>query len=833
MSFKKIDFAYWFFFFFSMLIFGALYYTNTINIRTKNNFVIIENLENLKLLNNEIDTLLNKKLQTIDDESVQDILQNINQRIALLHNENLSTIEAYDIATMFERIISVFRTKMSHLESFQTHNNALIEAYDELYLRQANINKRYYFSPISQVANTIVVEFSKSTYNRSSWISNFDKNIKAFENLVEVSQLSDQELTLFLKYAVQAKEHLTHMATISKESQTTLLKPLLDDFRKTLVTFFENTLHKERLIVYFLFFSIFAFISTLVITYRRDKQNRFALLRFRKAVEASDNSIVITDANRLITYVNESFETISGYTSLEVLGKKPNILKSGKTENFTYQDMDEKLKANQRWEGQLVNRKKDGTLYYEKVSIAPIVSENILEGFLAIKLDITDIMESKNKIESLAYYDQLTSLPNRFKFHDMLQESLNQAKDHSISIALLIIDLDNFKEINDTLGHPVGDSLLCSVASKLKNIAKEATYVARIGGDEFGMVIEMPDNENIASVTCKHIIDALKTPIAIDNFSLVTSASIGVSLYPEHASNVFDLMKAADNALYSSKKKEKGKYLFFTNALLEAIQNRLDIKNELLHAIEKNEFFLAFQPQYQLKTKEVIGVEALIRWNSQKFGMVSPTVFIPIAEESGLIIPIGEWVFKEACKRYVSWKEQGITIETIAINLSSIQFQQENFADSLCSIIQDIGIDAHHIELEITERYLFECTQHNMSLLERLHQIGFKLSIDDFGTGYSSMSYLKILPLDTLKIDKSFIDDIPKDASDIAITQAILALAKSLNLHVVAEGIENPEQEAFLTKNGCDIGQGYLFAKPMSQEHFVSFINTQQRDCRK
>lgn len=797
MSLKKIDLAYWFFFFFSLLIFGALYFTMTINTRTKNNFVIIENLENLKLLNNEIDTLLNKKLQIINDEIIQETLENINQRIALLHNENLSTIEVNDIARMFNHITATFRTKMSHLESFQKHNNALIEAYNELYLRQANINKRYYFSPISQVANTIVVEFAKSTYSRSSWISNFDKNIKSFQNLIEINALTDEELTLFLTYATQAKEHLTHIATIGVENESIVLKLLLDDFRKTLVTFFENSLHKERLITYFLFLSIFAFIVTLVITYRIDKTNRLALLRFRKAVEASDNSIVITDVNRHITYVNESFETISGYASHEVLGKNPGILKSGKTDNFTYHDMDEKLKANQRWEGQLVNRKKDGTLYYEKVSIAPIVSENELEGFLAIKLDITDIMESKNKIESLAYYDQLTGLPNRFKFHDMLLESINQAKAQGKHLALLIVDLDNFKDINDTLGHPVGDSLLFIIASKLQELTKEVATVARIGGDEFGIVMESANDETSVSATCKKIIDALKTPIQIENYSLATSVSIGVSLYPDHALNVFDLIKAADNALNSSKKREKGKYLFFTNALLERIQNRLEIKNELLHAIEKNEFALVFQPQYRLKTREVIGVEALIRWHSQKFGTISPTVFIPIAEESGLIIPIGEWVFKEACKIFISWEQEGIYIETIAINLSSIQFQQENFLDSLCTIIQEIGIDPHRIELEITERYLFECTQHNMTLIKKLNDIGFKLSIDDFGTGYSSMSYLKILPLDTLKIDKSFIDDIPKDPSDIAITQAILALAKSLHLHVIAEGIETLEQEEF------------------------------------
>ena len=798
----------------------------TINIKTKNNYIIIENLENLKLLNNEIDNLINKKLQIINDDIVQETLNDINQRITLLQNEHLGNIEANDIASMFNRITSAFKIKMSLLESFQAQNNALIEAYNELYLRQANINKRYYFSPISQVTNTIVVEFSKSTYSNSSWINNFDKNIKSFENLVEINKLTDQELSLFLKYAIEAKEHLIHISTINTENQTMLLMPLLDDFRKTLVTFFENALQKERLIAYFLFCSIFIFIGTLVITYRIDKKNRSALLRFRKAVETSDNSIVITNADRLITYVNESFETISGYTSHEVLGKNPNILKSGKTDYFTYENMNNKLKANQRWEGQLVNRKKDGTLYYEKVSISPIVSENTLEGFLAIKLDITDIIESKNKIESLAYYDQLTGLPNRFKFHDMLAKSIENAKVHSKQLILLIVDLDNFKDINDTLGHPIGDALLCIVASKLQDILKNSAYIARIGGDEFGVVIETPHCETMLNAICRKTINMLKAPILIDNYSLVTSVSMGVSIYPNNALSVIDLIKAADNALNSSKKKEKGKYLFFTNELLEVIQNRLDIKNELLNAIEKNEFTLVFQPQYTLTTQEVTGVETLIRWHSQKFGTLSPDIFIPIAEESGLIIPIGEWILKEACKAFISWKQEGIHIETIAINISSIQFQQENFLDCLCAIIEDVGINAQNIELEITERYLFECTKHNMSLLQQLNALGFKLSIDDFGTGYSSMSYLKRLPLDTLKIDKSFIDNIPEDISDIAITQAILGMAKSLNLNVVAEGIETPEQEEFLTRNGCDTGQGYLFAKPMSHDHFISFMHS-------
>lgn len=815
---------YWVFLFLFLSIFGALGYVTHINAKTKNNFAILKTVENLKLINSEFDTLLDKKLQRLDDTIIQAKLDDLNQKIYFLTQEDMYH-KSDAISSQFEKVSASFEMKIALLKEFNTHNNELIDVFDELYIRQAKINKRYYFSPISQIANAIVIDFTKATYSGFDFFTTFIMHTQTFKNLLDVNKLVDPELLIFLEYSTDAATHLKSMNTIVVENKNNRLENYLNDFYTALVIFFENSVQQERIVSYLLFLMVFCSLVALVITHRIDKRNKYALIRFKKAVENSDNSVVITDKYRIITYVNEAFEKISGYEAKDILGKKPNLLKSGMTKEEIYQDMNQKLSHGQTWEGTLINKKKSGLIYYEKASIAPLFFHNQLEGFMAIKLDITDIMESKNKIEFFAYYDQLTGLPNRIKLQEVLFDMIKVAQKNQTRIAIIIADLDRFKDINDALGHPTGDKLLSIIALRLKNITHGRAFLARVGGDEFVILMEGIDDDTVVRDMSLNVIDNIKHPIAIDNYTLSTSASLGISFYPDDAKNVLDMVKNADSAMYEAKSKGGGKYQFFTAALVEKTQKRLAYENAMRHALQRDEFSLVFQPQYSLKTKKITGAEALVRWNSKEFGQISPSIFIPIAEESGVIIPLGEWIFMEACKTFMDWKKSGIEIETIAINLSSIQFRQENLIKTLQGIVEKTGIDAQCIEIEITEGYIMESTEKNMKILEELVKMGFKISIDDFGTGYSSMGYLKMLPLDTLKIDKSFIDNIPHDYNNVAITQAILALAKSLNFNVVAEGIENQEQEDFLRLNGCDMGQGFLFARPMDSASFISFTH--------
>lgn len=520
----KIFDIYWVFLFLFLSIFGALGYVTHINTKTKNNFAILRTVENLKLINSEFDTLLDKKLQKLDSVSVQAKLDKLNQKMHFLMQEDMHN-KSDDISPKFEKVSRSFENKIALLKEFNTHNNALVDIFDELYVRQSKINTRYYFSAISQIANAMVIDFTKATYTEFDFLATFHTKIETFKNLIEVNKLVDSELIIFLEYAIDASNHLKDINTIVMENRKNRLENDLNDFYEALVMFFENSIQKERVVSYILFLMIFCSLVALVIAYRIDKRNKYALIRFKKAVENSDNSVVITDKKRMITYVNEAFEKISGYEAKDILGKKPNLLKSGMTKEEIYQDMNQKLSNGQKWEGTLINKKKSGLIYYEKASIVPLFFNDQLEGFLAIKLDITDIMESKNKIEFFAYYDQLTGLPNRIKLQEVLFDMIKVARKNQTRIAMVIADLDRFKDINDALGHPTGDKLLSTVALRLKNITQNKAFLARAGGDEFVILMECVDSDAAIIDMSLMVIDNIKKPIAIDNYMLSINAS--------------------------------------------------------------------------------------------------------------------------------------------------------------------------------------------------------------------------------------------------------------------------------------------------------------------
>ncbi len=484
---------------------------------------------------------------------------------------------------------------------------------------------------------------------------------------------------------------------------------------------------------------------------------------------------------------------------------------------------------NDGWSGKIEDKKKDGTLVTIWLSISVVRDDNgEIINYIAIHTNLENIIKSQERIDFLAYHDSLTKLPNRISFEENLEHSLKFAHKHSEKLAILFIDLDRFKVINDSLGHHVGDELLKEVALRIKSVLHEVNTLSRVGGDEFIVILDNVDKNEQVSSLASSILETLSTPMEIHGHTLTTSASIGISLYPHDASDIVTLVKYADSAMYRAKELGKNRYNFFTQELSSDIDYRLEIEQELRNALKNDELYLNFQPQYTLKTGIVVSAEALVRWKSEKLGQVGPDKFIPVAEDSGLIIEIGEYVFRESCAFLKASNEAGHGLERIAINVSTQQFHQENIVAIFTSIVKEYGLDTKNVEIEITERYIMESTEGNISILDQLRESGFKISIDDFGTGYSSMSYLKKLPIDTIKIDKSFIDDLPDGANDVAITNAIIALSSSLNYHTVAEGIENQEQQDFLCENGCEIGQGYFFSRPLDRENFFIFMKSVQ-----
>ena len=433
------------------------------------------------------------------------------------------------------------------------------------------------------------------------------------------------------------------------------------------------------------------------------------------------------------------------------------------------------------------------------------------------------VLKDRKKIYYLAYHDSLTGLPNRTEFERVLTQRLKEKDRRNDMFTILFIDLDRFKTINDTLGHHIGDELLIVLAERIKKILRKKDLLARFGGDEFVVILEGISSKNEVQIIVEKVIECIKAPIQIKEYSLNTTASIGIARYPDDAMDKSTLLKYADTAMYCAKEDNRDTYAFYTDQLSIDIQRRLDLEQELVHALKRSEFTLHYQPQYNLKTRKITGAEALVRWDNVNLGRVSPEEFIAVAEDTGNIIEIGYFIFRTACREFMKWKAVGLDINLIAINISSVQFRQPNAFENFKRIIEETGISAEHIEIELTERYIMEYSKENLTILDDLRGLGCRISIDDFGTGYSSMSYLKSLSIDTIKIDKSFIMDLPDDRHDAEVTQAIIVLSQSLRYEVIAEGIEKVEQENLLRNYKCDKGQGYYFGKPMDADTFVQF----------
>ncbi len=466
-------------------------------------------------------------------------------------------------------------------------------------------------------------------------------------------------------------------------------------------------------------------------------------------------------------------------------------------------------------------RRKDGSEIWISENARAVRDEqgDILyyEGFVR---NISERKRNEEQLRYLAQRDPLTGLPNRNLFQERLAEAIQTADANSTKVGILFVDLDNFKTINDTMGHPVGDVVLQKVAERLVSSTSAVDTVARLGGDEFAIVLPDIRSPEIVARVASRILDTLSTPIEMTQRQIYTSGSIGISIYPTNGSSIAELMQNVDTAAYHAKNIGRNRYQFYSEVLSTQALRRLEIENGLRQGLEKKEFSLCYQPKVDLSNRQIIGAEALLRWENDSLGSVRPDEFIPIAEDMGLIIPIGEWVINEVCRTAMAWLNEGLNPGCIALNVSARQFRNKNLYDDITRALETSGLLPGHLELELTESALVDHIDETVELLNKFGKLGIRISIDDFGTGYSSLSYLKRFPLSTLKIDRSFIIGLPEDQEDVAITKAIINLSHSLDLKVVAEGIETPSQSAFLKALNCEYGQGYLFAKPLTASEF-------------
>ncbi|MBT3361425.1 MAG: EAL domain-containing protein [Rhodospirillales bacterium] len=529
------------------------------------------------------------------------------------------------------------------------------------------------------------------------------------------------------------------------------------------------------------------------------------LQKLSVAVEQSPASVVITDTDGTIEYVNEKFVEVTGYSANEAIGENPRILKSGKTPPERIRELWRTITAGLEWRGELLNRKKDGELFWEYASISPVKNaEGSITNFIAVKEDLTVRKENEERLIQQANFDEVTKLPNRALAFDRLSQAITRSKRNSDKVALLFIDLDRFKAVNDTLGHDVGDRALREAGERIRDCLPAEDTVARLGGDEFAVIVMGQDGSIDTESVTQKIMEAFEPPFDLEGREVFLTPSIGITVSPDDGTEPAGLMSNADAAMYQAKESGRNNYWYFTPELNKKAHARLGMENQLRHALEKGELSIHYQPMINLRSGEIVAAEALLRWTNCELGPVGPDVFIPLAEEIGLIGLIGDWVMHTASRQVGEWRRDGMSLPRISINVSSRQFRGGALLDTVADAIAEVGANPEAVELEITENLLMADTDEIAETLAKVRNLGVRLSIDDFGTGYSSLSYLRRFPVDCLKIDKSFVQDATVEEGDAKLVEAIINMARSLKLEVVAEGVETDEQMEFLRERGCD-----------------------------
>jgi diguanylate cyclase (GGDEF)-like protein/PAS domain S-box-containing protein len=555
-----------------------------------------------------------------------------------------------------------------------------------------------------------------------------------------------------------------------------------------------------------------------------------ARLRQAAAVfEFANEGIMITDLEPRIVAVNPAFCQITGYTEAEVVGRNPNLLRSGRQDKAFYRELWRCLSETGQWRGEIWNRRKNGEIYPQFLTISTVRdAEGQPTHYVALMHDLTLLKQSQERLEYLTHYDLLTGLPNRLLLNLSLSQALERATRQGQQVAALIFDLDRFNLINDSLSHAAGDELLAVLVERLQSHVRGQDLLGRLAGDEFLLIAENLPNPEAAARIAEHLLGALSQPFVVAGHSVYLSASIGISLYPDDSTTAAELIQHAQTAMRRAKQEERGSYRFYTPDLAIRAHRRLTLEARLRQALEMGHFLLHYQPLIELHSGKILGCEALVRWQDPEQGLIPPDQFIPLAEDSGLILPLGEWVLNTACTAARAWIEQGTGFKTVAVNLSARQFHQADLPQTIAKILSQTGLPPACLKLELTESMLMgEASAH----LKALKALGVRLSLDDFGTGYSSLAYLKHFPLDEIKIDRSFIADFPEDSRAIKLIAAIVQIGRALDLHVVAEGVETQLQHEALLLQGCHAAQGYLYSRPLPENEFSALLLQPLKSC--
>ncbi len=550
------------------------------------------------------------------------------------------------------------------------------------------------------------------------------------------------------------------------------------------------------------------------------KRAEDALQLRERAIESSANAIIISSAklpDYLVEYVNPAFERITGYSASDMIGRNLEVLQGDDHDQIGLEEIRSALREKRSANAVFRSYRKDGTLFWNELYVAPVKdSSGRVSHFVTSLYDITEMKSYEAELEHQARHDTLTGLANRNVLSDRLSQAIVYGELYGHRVWVLFVDLDRFKFVNDTLGHNAGDLLLKEVASRLKSFTREADTIARLGSDEFVLILPERLDEELSVGLIQGMMDAIARPLQIEGYDFFLSCSIGVAVYPNDGADPESLLKHADIAMYRAKEMGNNNYQFYTAAMNERALERLRIEGDLRNALERKELLLYYQPQVDLRTGRMVGMEALIRWKHPQLGMISPTRFINLAEETGLIVQMGAWVMHTACEQNKTWQRMGLGYLRMSVNLSTRQFFQQNLVQQVAKVLEDTGLAPHYLEIELTESLVMTDVELAVGILNDLKSIGVQLSIDDFGTGYSSLAYLKSFPIDALKIDQSFVRDITVDQDDAAIVASIISLAHNLRLQVIAEGVETQEQLSYLQRHRCDEMQGFYFSEPVS-----------------
>lgn len=555
------------------------------------------------------------------------------------------------------------------------------------------------------------------------------------------------------------------------------------------------------------------------------EQNRIRLELYTNVYRQSRQAVLISDQNNQIISVNEAFTELTGYREDEVRGHNPRILASGKVPPATYQRMWQALQDTGFWQGELWDKTKGGRVYPKWITINTVRdTSGQISYYIASFSDITEQKHAEEQIQHLSNYDPLTHLLNRFSFEERLSQAISASHQEQRELAVLFIDLDHFKDINDTLGHRAGDELLKAVAKRLKDRIRESDLLARVGGDEFTIAFTHFSNHNHLALKTSTLLESLSAPYEINDQPIYITPSIGVSVYPNDGDTVQELMKHADAAMYHAKGLGRKNFQFHCNTISKQTQQRLNLGQQLNQALQEEQFELYYQPQIDTASGHICALEALIRWHHPERGMVSPAEFIPVLEDTGLIEPVGAWVLRTACQQLARWHQQGFEQLRISVNLSARQLRSTTLISQVTTALRNCSLPASSLELEVTESLAMENPEQAISILGQLSDMGISIAIDDFGTGYSSLAYLKKLPIQILKLDREFVSHIETDSNDAAISTATISLAHSLGLKVVAEGVETQQQHDFLQDQGCDYLQGYFHGRPAPASDITSVL---------